>query len=106
MGRAAAVPGGLFAPLLAVGTLWGVLFVGVFNAVWPGDQTSLAIPMAIVGMAAFFGATVRAPITAMVIVIEMTPQPEQRVRVRNMKSGDAAITTSQIAERIDTLLKT
>lgn len=69
---AAAVPGGLFAPLLAVGTLWGVLFVGGFDAVWPGDHTSLAIPMAIVGMTAFFGATVRAPVTAIALVIEMT----------------------------------
>lgn len=69
---AAAVPGGLFAPLLAVGTLWGVLFVGGFDAGWPGDQSSLAIPMAIVGMTAFFGATVRAPVTAIVLVIEMT----------------------------------
>ena len=69
---AAAVPGGLFAPLLAVGTLWGVLFVGGFNAVWPGNHVSLAVPMAIVGMAAFFGATVRAPVTGIVIVIEMT----------------------------------
>jgi CIC family chloride channel protein len=68
----AAVPGGLFAPLLAVGALWGVLFVGVFNAVWPADATSLAVPMALVGMAAFFGATVRAPVTGMVLVIEMT----------------------------------
>jgi CIC family chloride channel protein len=69
---AAAVPGGLFAPLLAIGTLWGVLFVGGFDAVWPGDHASMAIPMAIVGMAAFFGATVRAPLTGIVIVIEMT----------------------------------
>jgi CIC family chloride channel protein len=68
----AAVPGGLFAPLLAIGTLWGVLFTGLFDAVWPGDQSALAIPMAIVGMAAFFGATVRAPVTAMALVIEMT----------------------------------
>ncbi len=68
----AAVPGGLFAPLLAVGALWGLLFVGVFDAVWPGGATSLAIPMALVGMAAFFGATVRAPVTGIVIVIEMT----------------------------------
>jgi CIC family chloride channel protein len=66
------VPGGLFAPLLALGTLWGVLFVGGFDAVWPGDHAGLAIPMAIVGMAAFFGATVRAPVTGIVIVIEMT----------------------------------
>jgi CIC family chloride channel protein len=68
----AAVPGGLFAPLLAVGALWGLLFVGAFDALWPGDATTLAIPMALVGMAAFFGATVRAPVTGIVIVIEMT----------------------------------
>jgi len=68
----AAVPGGLFAPLLAVGALWGLLFIGVLGAVWPGDVAALAIPMALVGMAAFFGATVRAPVTAIVLVIEMT----------------------------------
>ncbi len=66
------VPGGLFAPLLAVGALWGLLFVGVFNTVWPENETTLAIPMALVGMAAFFGATVRAPVTGIVLVIEMT----------------------------------
>ncbi len=69
---AAAVPGGLFAPLLAIGTLWGVLFVGGFDAVWPGSQAPLTVPMALVGMAAFFGATVRAPVTGIVIVVEMT----------------------------------
>jgi CIC family chloride channel protein len=68
----APVPGGLFAPLLAVGALWGLLFAGAFNAVWPGDATQLAVPMALVGMAAFFGATVRAPVTGMVVVTEMT----------------------------------
>jgi len=68
----AAVPGGLFAPLLAVGALWGLLFTGALGAVWPGDLKTLAIPMALVGMAAFFGATVRAPVTAIVLVIEMT----------------------------------
>ena len=68
----AAVPGGLFAPLLAVGALWGLLFAGVFNLVWPTDETSLAIPMALVGMTAFFAASVRAPVTGMAIVVEMT----------------------------------
>jgi len=68
----AAVPGGLFAPLLAVGALWGILFLGCFDAVWPEDVASLAIPMALVGMAAFFAATIRAPLTGIVIVIEMT----------------------------------
>lgn len=69
---AAPVVGGLFAPMLAVGALWGVLFVGVVNLVWPGDIAFLAVPMAVVGMAAFFGATVRAPVTGMVLVLEMT----------------------------------
>lgn len=68
----AAVPGGLFAPLLAVGALWGLFFVNVFDAVWPEDVRQLAIPIALVGMAAFFGATVRAPVTGMVVVTEMT----------------------------------
>ena len=75
----AAVPGGLFAPLLAVGALWGLLFVGCFNAVWPEDVSQLAVPMALVGMAAFFGATVRAPITGMVVVTEMTATTETLV---------------------------
>lgn len=68
----ATVPGGLFAPLLAVGALWGLLFVGVVDLVWPGDLAALAVPMALVGMAAFFGATVRAPVTGVVVVLEMT----------------------------------
>jgi CIC family chloride channel protein len=85
----AAVPGGLFAPLLAVGALWGLLFVGAFNAVWPGDATQLALPMAIVGMAAFFGATVRAPVTGMVVVTEMTATTE--VLVPMMAATAAAV---------------
>ncbi len=68
----APVVGGLFAPMLAVGALWGVLFIGALALVWPGDIAALAVPMAIVGMGAFFGATVRAPITGMVLVLEMT----------------------------------
>lgn len=68
----AAVPGGLFAPLLAVGALWATLFVGGVDAVWGGAATSLAIPMVLSGMAAFFAATVRAPVTALVLVAEMT----------------------------------
>lgn len=35
------------------------------------------------------------------IVVEMTPGDSQKMRVRNMKSGDAVITTKQIAERVN-----
>lgn len=91
---AAAVPGGLFAPLLAVGTLWGVLFVGGFNAVWPGNHAFLAVPMALVGMAAFFGATVRAPVTGIVIVIEMTATTS--VTVPMLAATAAAVLAAQL----------
>lgn len=68
----APVVGGLFAPMLAVGALWGVLFVGAVDVVMPAEIAHLSVPMAIVGMACFFSASVRAPVTGMVLVIEMT----------------------------------
>jgi CIC family chloride channel protein len=68
----APVVGGLFAPMIAVGALWGVLFARVADAVLPWDMSHLVVPFAIVGMACFFTASVRAPVTGMVLVIEMT----------------------------------
>jgi len=90
----APVPGGLFAPLLAVGALWGLLFVGCFNAVWPEDATQLAVPMALAGMAAFFGATVRAPVTALVLVVEMTATTEALVPM--MAATAAAVLVANV----------
>lgn len=67
---AAGTPGGLFAPLLALGALWGVLF-HAGAVLLPGVDPS-PVPFALVGMAAFFAATVRAPFTGIVLVVEMT----------------------------------
>ena len=64
-------PGGIFAPMLALGTLFGVAFGIVANDV----IFNLGVePMvfAIVGMSALFSATVRAPITGIILVAEMT----------------------------------
>lgn len=90
----AALPGGLFAPLLAIGALWGVGFVGIVDAMWPHDLSALAIPMAIVGMAAFFSATVRAPVTGMVVVIEMTATTS--VTVPMLAAAAAAVIAAQL----------
>ena len=92
----AAVPGGLFAPLLAVGALWGLLFVGVVGAVWPGDVSFLAVPMALVGMASFFGATVRAPVTAVVLVMEMTATTS--VGIAMIAATAAAVLVAEITK--------
>jgi CIC family chloride channel protein len=90
----AAVPGGLFAPLLAVGALWGLLFVGISDALLPLDATALAMPMALVGMAAFFGATVRAPLTAVVVIIEMTATASAAVPM--LVATAAAVFTAEL----------
>jgi CIC family chloride channel protein len=68
----APVVGGLFAPMLAIGALWGVLFTGLTALVLPWDVSALAVALAVVGMSCFFSASVRAPVTGMVLVIEMT----------------------------------
>lgn len=66
-----AAPGGLFAPLLAVGAVWGALVQGVLGPVVPalGQHPGT---VAIVGMATFFAAVVRAPFTGIAIIVEMT----------------------------------
>ena len=68
---AARTPGGLFAPLLVIGALIGFLLGSLCQQAFP----SLMIEpqaFAVVGMAAFFTGVVRAPVTGIVLVIEMT----------------------------------
>ncbi|MEF2529355.1 ClC family H(+)/Cl(-) exchange transporter [Streptomyces sp. CS62] len=68
---AAGTPGGLFAPLLAVGALWGALAHAAAEPLLPG-QAAGSGAFAVVGMAALFAAVVRAPATGVVLVVEMT----------------------------------
>jgi CIC family chloride channel protein len=67
----AGTPGGLFAPMLVVGAGGGFLIGAFCGACVPGlslDPKACAV----VGMAAFFTASVRAPVTGIVLVTEMT----------------------------------
>jgi CIC family chloride channel protein len=68
---AAATPGGLFAPLLVLGAQSGLLFGAACRLVLP-ELNLGPEEFALVGMAAFFTGTVRAPLTGMVLVTEMT----------------------------------
>jgi CIC family chloride channel protein len=68
---AARTPGGLFAPMLVLGAQLGLLFGALFHLVFP----RLDLPpeaFAVVGMAAFFTGVVRAPVTGIALIIEMT----------------------------------
>ncbi|MBK9740998.1 MAG: ClC family H(+)/Cl(-) exchange transporter [Actinobacteria bacterium] len=64
-------PGGLFAPLLVVGAAAGSLAAQAANALVPGLALS-PLAFAIVGMSTFFAAVVRAPITGVILIVEMT----------------------------------
>jgi CIC family chloride channel protein len=68
---AAATPGGLFAPLLVLGAQLGLLFGFLCRFVFSGF-TIQPEGFAVVGMAAFFSGVVRAPLTGIVLVTEMT----------------------------------
>lgn len=63
--------GGVFAPSLFMGAMVGGLVGTVVNHYWP-DMTAPAGAYALVGMAAFFSAGARAPISAIIILFEMT----------------------------------
>jgi CIC family chloride channel protein len=63
--------GGIFSPTLFLGGMCGICFGGVWSLGFPlsgSDQLVLAV----VGMSACLGAVVRAPVTGILIVFEMT----------------------------------
>ncbi len=64
-------PGGIFAPLLVLGALIGLGVGEVTHLFFPRLVPIPAI-FAVVGMAAYFTAIVRAPLTGIVLIIEMT----------------------------------
>ncbi len=68
---AAGTPGGLFAPMLVLGAQIGLLFAAACGSLVP-DLTPTPTSLAIVAMAAFFTAVVRAPLTGIVLVTEMS----------------------------------
>ncbi|MGF1766803.1 H(+)/Cl(-) exchange transporter ClcA [Enterovibrio makurazakiensis] len=64
-------PGGVFAPMLALGTLFGTGFGMLSMHLFPSMEITAGM-FAVAGMGALFAATVRAPITGILLVIELT----------------------------------
>ena len=71
---ATGVPGGIFSPILLMGSGIGVLFVLMLNPLLGHFGIGLLDPIsfALVGMAAFFTVVVRAPLTGILLVTEMS----------------------------------
>ena len=68
---AAGTPGGLFAPMLVLGAQLGLFFGQLCQLAFP-DLNIQPEGFAVVGMAAFFTGVVRAPLTGIALVVEMT----------------------------------
>lgn len=65
------VPGGIFAPMLALGTLAGLACYNML--LWLIPELDIHPGMfAVAGMGALFSAAVRAPVTGIILVVEMT----------------------------------
>ncbi|MGB7439298.1 MAG: chloride channel protein, partial [Candidatus Acidiferrum sp.] len=67
----AETPGGLFAPMLTIGSQGGLLVGWAWSHAF-GSGPFLPTEFAIVGMAALFTSVVRAPVTGIILVIELT----------------------------------
>lgn len=67
----AGLPGGIFAPMLAMGAVVGFGFGILAHMAMPGLRFSPE-GYATVGMAAFLAGSVRAPLTGVVLIVEMT----------------------------------
>lgn len=65
----AGATGGTLQPSVAIGGCLGAAFASVWARVWPGAGTA---ELAIVGSAAFLAATMKAPFTAIFLLVEFT----------------------------------
>ncbi len=65
------IPGGIFAPLLALGTLLGVVWAQSLG-LWFPELLDQQMALGLVGMSALFAASVRAPVTGILLVTEMS----------------------------------
>ena len=87
-------PGGIFLPILVLGAYIGAVF-GSLAVPYFGWQHDLIYRFIIISMAGFFAATVRSPITGIVLLAEMSGSTESLV---------AMIIVSLIAYVVPTLL--
>ena len=73
---ASGTPGGIFAPILVLGTITGVIVGHVGGWLLPAVAPT-PTAFAVLGMAAVFTASVRAPLTGITLILEMTGEQRQ-----------------------------
>ncbi len=91
------VPGGIFAPLISLGVLVGMIFGVVMKHFYP-EMISQSGVFAVAGMAGIFAATVRAPLTGMVLAVEMTSNYEMILPLI-LTTATASVITAMLGNR-------
>ena len=64
-------PGGIFFPMLVIGALVGKIYGEVLHTYFSLSEEFI-VHFMLLGMAAYFTAVVRAPITGIILILEMT----------------------------------
>ena len=101
---ATGVPGGVFAPLLLIGAAAGAGFSTLAQLIVSTPTVFDPATYAIVGMAAFFTGVVRAPLTGVLLMMEMTGTVSLMAPLLIASVSSAAIATLMRGEPIyDTL---
>lgn len=85
----AGAAGGTLTPSLAIGAGLGLSLGVVWDAVWPGEPLAA---FALLGSAAFLAVTMRAPLTALLLVMEFTNQgPDMLAPIMLCIAGAVAV---------------
>jgi CIC family chloride channel protein len=90
---ATGAPGGIFMPMLVIGAGVGVLVGGTAQRAVP-SLAEYPVGFAMIGMAAIFSGVVRAPLTGVILIVEMTGNYDQIYAL-----AIAALTAYLLAER-------
>ena len=90
------VPGGLFTPSLALGALFGGVLGHVWSLVWPGVPPGL---FAVLGAGAVLAATTHGPISAVVLVMELTARDRSFILPLIIVVATATIVARTLDER-------
>jgi chloride channel protein, CIC family len=90
------VPGGLFTPSLALGALLGGVLGYPWGWLWPGVPPGL---FAVIGAAAVLAATTHGPISAVVLVVELTGRDRSFILPLLLAVGTATVVARTIDRR-------
>ncbi|GAB3610787.1 chloride channel protein [Humibacter ginsengiterrae] len=81
--------GGTLTPSLAIGASLGAVIGGVWGLLWPGVPPAA---FAVIGAAAFLASSMRAPLTALILVLEFTNEgPAMLVPMMLAVAGSVAV---------------